>query len=382
MAEPRRGGGDRWPWLDPLLAGVLLAVFETELLASGHRHGPFVLNVIVVAGLAVAAVWRRRSPFMFALAVGALAGVMHAFLVPIQNLPLIAVYFLLAVPYTVAAWADRRRASIGLLLLLGGTALGGAAGHSDFWDVGGALLILSAAWCSGRLVQTRRTVNSELRRTAGRLVAEREDRARLAVAGERSRIARELHTVVAQSVASMVVQTEATRTQLDHGVDEAKTAMETIERTGRDALAEMRRILGVLRHPDERGERAPHAGIGQLYTLIQGARARGQHIDLTVDGDLGTIAGGLDLAIYRILEEALPSVDAETATPVTVSLGCSDTQLALRITTPSAGARDWPTDAMRERVTLCGGELSTEIGADQRATLIARLPLATQGALV
>ena len=98
MADTSRGGRARWPWLDPLLAGVLLAVFETELIASGHRHGPFVLNVIVVAGLAFAAVWRRRLPFLFAVVVGALAAVMHAFLVPTQDLPLVAAYFLLIVP--------------------------------------------------------------------------------------------------------------------------------------------------------------------------------------------------------------------------------------------------------------------------------------------
>ncbi len=370
------------PWLDPLLAGVLLGALETELIASGHRSGPFVLNVIVVAGLAVAAVWRRRSPLLFTAVVGALAAVMHAFLIPTQDLPLIAAYFLLVVPYTVAAWADRRRAWIGLLLLLGGTAVSAVmAGHSDFWDVGGAVLILIAAWCSGRFIQARRVVNSELRRNAGRLVAEREDRARLAVAGERSRIARELHAVVARSVASMVVQTEATRTQLDQDAEQAKAAMETIEVTGRDALAEMRRILGVLRHPDERGERAPRPGVDQVYALIQRARARGQQIELNVDGDPGTLTAGLDLAIYRILEEALARTDAEVAVPVKVSLKCTTHELALNITTPSAGARDWPTDAMRERVALCGGELSTEIGPNLSSTLIARLPLATQGAL-
>jgi signal transduction histidine kinase len=375
-------GRARGRWLDCLLAGVLLVVFETELVASGHRRGAFVLNVIVVAGLAVAAIWRRRSPWLFAAVVGALAGAMRTFLIPIQDLSLVAAYFLVVVPYTVAAWADRRRARIGLLLLLGATVLSAVvAGHSDFWDVSGAVLILAAAWCSGRFIQTRRTVNNELRRTAGRLNAEREDRTRLAVAGERSRIARELHTVVARSVASMVVQTAAARTQLERDADQASAAMETIEQTGRDALAEMRRILGVLRHADEPEGRAPRPGVDQIYTLIQRSRARGHQIELDVDGDPGNLTAALDLAIYRILEEALLCVNAETTAAVKVSLSCSDHELALIITTPSAAARNWPTATMRERVTLCGGELSTEIAPDQDATLIARLPLATQGVL-
>jgi glucose-6-phosphate-specific signal transduction histidine kinase len=129
----------------------------------------------------------------------------------------------------------------------------------------------------------------------------------------------------------------------------------------------MRRILGVLRHPDERGERTPRPGVDEVYTLIQRARERGQQIELNVNGDPGTLTAGLDLAIYRILEEALAPTDAEVAAPVKISLRCTAHELALNITTPSAGARGWPTDAMRERVALCGGELSTETGAPTRA---------------
>ena len=274
MADTTRGAGAHWPWLDLLLAGVLLAVFESELIVSGHRHGPFVVNVIVVAGLAFAAVWRRRLPLLFAVVVGALAVVMHAFLVPTQDLPLVAAYFLLIVPYTVAAWADRRRAWIGLLLLLGGMALSAvAARHSDFWDFVGAALILIAAWCSGRFIQARRKVNSELQRTAGRLVAEREDRARLAVAGERSRIARELHAVVARTVA------------VDGGPDRSdpnparprprasRTPRWT--RSSRPAAKRSRRCAASSAFsatPTSVASATPQPGVDQIYTLIQRAR--------------------------------------------------------------------------------------------------------------
>jgi signal transduction histidine kinase len=373
----------RLPWLDWLLASLLVAVFEVELITSGHRRGSFVLNVIVVAGVGLTAAGRRRSPLLFVLFVGALTAVMRAFLIPPQDLALITAYLLLIVPYTVAAWADRRRACIGLVILLGGAAVGVmVAGHTDFWDVGGGALIMITAWCAGRGIQSRRTVNSELRQTAGRLVAEREDRAMLAVAGERSRIARELHAVVARSVASMVVQTEATRTQLERDADQAQAAMEAIERGGRDALAEMRRILGVLRHPDERGERAPRPGIDQIYALIQRARVLGQLIELTVDGDPGTLTAGHDLAIYRILEEVLDGAEGKMVFPIKVSLACAPDELALCVTTTSPHTPDWPTDTMAQRVALCGGELSIEVAPDHSSTLTARLPLATQEALV
>jgi signal transduction histidine kinase len=378
-ADNSPSGAARWPWLNPLLAGVLLVAFETELIASGHRRGPSALNLIVVAGIALAAVWRRRSPLLFAAAVVVLVAVMRAFLVPIEDLPLIAAYLLLVVPYTVAAWTTRGWATLGLLLLLGAILASAlTAGHSSIGDVGGAALVLIAAWSSGRLIRARRTVNTKLGRTAGRLLAEREDRAQLAVAGERSRIARDLHAVVARSVASMVVQIEATQTQLDYDSAAANAAMEVIEQTGRDALAEMRRILGVLRHPDEHGEREPTPGVDQIYALIQRARARGQDVELNVDGNPGTLTAGLDLAIYRILEDALASTNGAA---VKVSLTCREHELALSIATPDIRTRDWPTDAIRERVALCGGELSAEVGPDDSAMLIARLPRAAQGAL-
>ena len=144
----------------------------------------------------------------------------------------------------------------------------------------------------------------------------------------------------------------------------------------------MRLILGVLRQPNEPAERAPRPGVDQVYTLIQRSRARGQQIELNVDGDPGTLTAGLDLAIYRILEDALRCVGPEIAAAVKVSLSCSDPELALSITTPSAAARDWPTDTMRERVALCGGELSTEIGPrpelDAHCSPAARYPRSTR----
>jgi signal transduction histidine kinase len=114
---------------------------------------------------------------------------------------------------------------------------------------------------------------SELKRRSGRLVAEREDRARLAVAGERSRIARELHAVVAHTVAAMVIQTEAARSLLDRDLAQADAAMSAIESTGRQTLAEMRRILGVLRHDHDASELEPQPGVDQIYPLIQRVRA-------------------------------------------------------------------------------------------------------------
>jgi signal transduction histidine kinase len=382
VADDRGSPPSRWPWLDPLLAGVLLVLFEIELLAGGHRRGPMALNVVVVAGLALAVLIRRRAPFLFAFAVGGLVVSMQTFLVSIADLPLIGTYFLIVPAYSVAAWATRAQAAVALVLMVGGTMLSAAtSARSSVADVGGALLVIVAAWVSGWLISRRRATNTGLGQTARRLVAEREDRARLATAGERSRIARELHGVVARSVASMVVQAEAGRAQLDRDPTAASLAMETLEQMGRATLAEMRRILGVLRHSDDRGELAPRPGVDQIYTLIQRARADGQQVELTVNGDLGTLAAGLDLAIYRIVEDTLENADTRPGATIRVALDCGDGELALSIQAPSASVHDWPTDVIRERVALCGGELSARLGGGEISQLIARLPRDAQGAL-
>jgi signal transduction histidine kinase len=313
---PSRSGDDvtiatsdtlRWPWLDPAVAGILLVVLEIGVLTDRLQRGPPVLNVLIVGALALAALWRRRFPMSYLIAVGALAGVMTADLTSLRHLPLTAAYVLLIPAYTIAAWANLRRALLGLAVLLCGAALSELiAQHDPVGTLVGATFTITAAWAAGRAIRARRILATELNVAAARLEVEREDRAHLAVAGERSRIARELHAVVAQSVAAMVVQAEAARTVLDSDPGRADTAMGAIEDTGRQTLAEMRRILGVLRHDYDRGGLEPQPGVAQIYALIQRARERGQPIELSVDGDPGTLPAGIDLGLYRILKPRRP----------------------------------------------------------------------------
>jgi signal transduction histidine kinase len=221
-------------------------------------------------------------------------------------------------------------------------------------------------------------VTSELEHTSARLAAEREDRARLAVAGERTRIARELHAMVAHSVAAMVVQSEAARSLLDHDPARADTVMGAIEGTGRQTLAEMRRILGVLRHVGHIGERHPQPGVDQIYTLIQRARDRGQPVELSVHGEPGTLPAGVDLGIYRILEEGLQSAGRQ-AVGVILRFGTEDLELCL--TAHCREPSGWPTAAMRERVALCGGKLHPGTRDEDGWRFVAFLPRGRQGAL-
>jgi signal transduction histidine kinase len=371
----------RWPWLDPLLAGALLVVFEIAVLSSGQRRGSLPLNLIVLAGMALAAVWRRRSPLLFLIVVAALAAVMSDALTPLNKLPLSATYFLLVPTYTVAAWEHRPKAALGLATYIGGSAVGSLI--VDRGTVGafaGAAFLICAAWAAGRAIRARRLLTSELKRTSARLADEREDRARLAVAGERSRIARELHAVIARSVAAMVVQAEAARGLLDRDLVRADTAMGAIEDTGRQALAEMRRILGVLRHPEDVGERQPQPGVHQIYALIQRSRDSGQPVELSIDGDPGILPAGVDLGIYRILEAALNSIH-QAGGAVGVALRFGDEDLELQLTARCQGPSGWPTDVMRERVALCGGQLQADARGEDGWQFVARMPRGLQGAL-
>jgi signal transduction histidine kinase len=371
----------RWPWLDPVLAGMLLVMLVVAVLTASDRRGPLAVNMVVAAAMALAAVQRRRWPVLFVAASWVFLAVMNHVLTPMNNQALPKSYFFVIPTYTLGAWTNRRTAFIGIALLFGVSLLGELTSQSSsVAEWAGVMFAFGAGWAAGRAIRAIRMLSAELQRTSERLELEREDRARLAVAGERSRIARELHAVVANSVATMVVQTEASLALLDRDPVRAAGAMSAIEDTGRQSLAEMRRILGVLRHGNDPSELAPQPGVDQIYALIQRARERGQPIELTVEGDPGTLAAGVDLGIYRIVEEALQAVRQTPASPIGVSLRFGEQDLELHLTARCDKPSSWPTDAMRERVALCGGQLQADPrdgGGWQFAT---RMPRGLQGA--
>jgi signal transduction histidine kinase len=212
----------------------------------------------------------------------------------------------------------------------------------------------TASWVVGRALRARRLLNEELERKALRLAAERDSRERLAVADERTRIARELHAIVAGNVSTMVVQTEAAQVLLDEDLDRADEAMAAVEDAGRHTLAEMRRILGVLRRPGDAAELAPQPGVGQIHSLVERARGDHRRVELEVDGEPGPLPASIDLSVYRILEEALATAGTGH---VRVRLGFGECNIELEVTTSSSADASWPTLAMRERVAVCDGEL-------------------------
>ncbi|MEU8350998.1 sensor histidine kinase, partial [Streptomyces sp. NPDC048845] len=240
--------------------------------------------------------------------------------------------------------------------------------------------------------RTRRAYYAQLEERAARLEKEREAQAKMAVAAERARIARELHDVVAHNVSVMVVQADGAAYVLDSSPEQTKQALETISGTGRKALAEMRRLLGVLRTGEttESGEYVPQPDVGQLDDLVEQVRGAGLPVDYQVSGSPRPLASGVELTVYRIVQEALTNTRKHGGPNVgaTVRLAYQDGELELLVEDDGRGAQrelyeEGGTDGlghgligMRERVGMVGGSLDAGPRPGGGFRISAVLPLA------
>jgi signal transduction histidine kinase len=246
--------------------------------------------------------------------------------------------------------------------------------------VNGALLG-SLVWLFALLLgrRGRRAVAAEAR--AVQLERDHEQRAQAAVATERGRIARELHDVIAHSVSVMTVQAGAARMQLPDHPDRAVPPLMAVEETGRQALTELRRLLGILHENDAR-TLAPQPGLTDLPALAEAMRHAGVEVDVRVDGRPRPLSASLDLTAYRIIQEALTNVLKHAGTAqATVVVHYHPDALRLDITDDGKAP---PTTAdgsghglpgMRERVHLFGGQLAAGPGRDGGYSVNAQLPL-------
>ena len=370
---------------DGLLALTLLIACEVELVIDRRHQQSLMVTGLLLVALTIPVVWRRQAPLGAAFAVFAVACVLDASAAGRTNLqvPQFAVFI---PPYAVAAYLPRRQAFVGLVVLLVGVCVHnmvsiGPSNGVTGWVFG--LGMCSAAWASGRAVRGRRQLAAKLTRTAELISAERELGERLAIADERTRIASELQAVVAHSITAMVVQSGAAQRLLDTDLPRAQDAIGVVERTGREALHEMRRIVGVLRNDEEETELKPQPGLGQLHVLIEQARKRGRQIELQVEGQPGPLPASVDLGVYRIVQEALAGSrngeGDEAPLSIVVRFGEADVSLAVTAAWPASA--EWPTVAMEERVALCAG--SVELRSVDHVTdrLLVRMPGTLEGAL-
>ncbi|MEU9590460.1 sensor histidine kinase [Streptomyces sp. NPDC048219] len=298
--------------VDCVWALVLLVISAMSVTTQQEAHGKDVTALVVPIVVLLSAViaLRRRMPermLLLAVALGACQLVLD---VPTMS----ADFALLVIVYTVAATGARWASRVALTTGLCAAPLAQVRWPSENTGIAGNIAItvfqavpFALAWVLGDSIRTRRAYFAQLEERNARLEKEREAQAKVAVAAERARIARELHDVVAHNVSVMVVQADGAAYVLDTAPDQAKKALETISSTGRQALAEMRRLLGVLRTGEhqEAGEYVPQPDVQQIEELVEQCRTSGLPVDFKVEGTPRPLPSGVELTAYRIVQEAL-----------------------------------------------------------------------------
>jgi signal transduction histidine kinase len=363
-----------WLRVHPVLVDSVLGLAVASLGLGGLSGRRLAEAVLFVVALTAPLAMRRRYPVGAFLAVLAAGGLQLA----LVSEPIGSDVAVLIVLYTLAAYRPRRIAVPGLLACLLGCALAVARwvpGHDkDNWTALGVVLAFYClfaltAWLLGDMTRWRSGYYQALEERAARLERERDAQARIAAAAEQTRIARELHDVVAHNVSVMVVQADGASYVLDTSPELARTALSAISATGRQALTEMRSLLGVLRSasPGTAGaDFGPQPGIEQLSGLLEQARAAGLPVSFTVAGTPRPLPQGIALTAYRVVQESLTNARKHGGAGVTATVTLRYGEFDLGITVTDDGAAP-PRDSdglghgligMRERVELFGGTIS------------------------
>ncbi|MGY1725493.1 sensor histidine kinase [Geodermatophilus sp. SYSU D01062] len=283
-----------------------LALVPLVTFSGSSGEGPaFVVSLLLLAPLA----WRRRAPVPAAAAV-AVAGLVELATVEVFLPANVAA---LVMVHALAAYAPRWASRAGLVLGLVGALLAAlrwtpAASLDSLVVPAGAIAVsVVAAWALGRLRRSRLGEIAGLAERARLLEIERDQEMRLAATAERARIAREMHDVVAHSLSVVIAQADGGRYAGRTDPAAATGALEAIAATGRQALTDMRALLGVLRE-DRAGEYAPQPDVAAVPVLVDDVRASGLDVDLLVEGEPRPMAAGPQLAAYRIVQESLTNV--------------------------------------------------------------------------
>jgi signal transduction histidine kinase len=363
--------------VDSFWAVMLLGISAVWITSSELRTPGAPVGVAIGAAFALSLVvaLRRRAPdrmLLLAIVTGVVQLAADVTINPGD-------FAMLVIVYTVAAQGSGRASRLALIAGLAASPVALLRWPGENEGRWGNLISMvfltipfALAWVIGDSLRTRRAYYAQLEERAARLHREREAQSKAAVAAERARIARELHDVVAHNVSVMVVQADGAAYVLDASPEQAKQALETISSTGRQALAEMRRLLGLLRRDDDAGgEYVPQPGVDQLTDLVEQVRGAGLPVRFEVAGEARPLPSGVELTAYRIVQEALTNTRKHGGPEVsaTVRLAFGDGELALLIEDDGRGAQhelyaDGGQDGlgqgligMRERVGMVSGTL-------------------------
>jgi signal transduction histidine kinase len=360
---------------------------DAGALSGGYRE-PDGLLVVTAVMIGAPIAFRRRAPLV-ALMISALGLLTHLIVGwPEGSLPLAT----LLLTYSVAAWCSLRAAIAGLAVVAASVVVLTITGSPSLDAVGviGVVAQFAAAWAIGLAMHNRRAVEDALVRQAdGRAESERQRTARV-LAEERLRIAQELHDIVGHSMSVIAVQAGVGAHVLDQHPERARAALDTISATSRGTLAEMRRLLGMLRDSDGAPTNAPAPCLADLPRLVADVRAAGVPVTLDLDTGVGASAG-LELSAYRVVQEALTNVIKHAGRPTRVDVtirhlpdalvvqvvddGCGPTATAAPIGADGAGHG---LVGMRERVEVWGGELTVGPAPGGGYRVDARLPYGDQ----
>jgi signal transduction histidine kinase len=367
--------------LDALIALLFLVDGWLEVLLWSTLEGARTLAGLgVMTAIAVGVYLRRSSPFAaIALAAGGLM------LVDVLGKDLAdhtaGVFFaVLLVTFTAGTRLEGRRL-VAAFLLAAALMLASILFRSADNNVPNLIFTVTffagAPMLLGQLLVNRARLNRALGDKARRAEAERREQAESAALEERTRIAGELHDVVAHALSAMTVQASAARRLSDRDPALARDAFATVEHTGREALAELRRLLGVLRKEDEELALAPQPSLAHVGSLARRAEAAGLPVQLIVSGPVRALPAGVDLTAYRLVQEALGGArDAGHAGRAEVRIAYGDADVRVDVADDGAphGRRLL---GMRERVAVYGGELAAAPEADGGWHVSARLPAGT-----
>jgi signal transduction histidine kinase len=375
--------------VDVTIAMALLALGLVEALAVAEA-APIWLQVPLTFVWTVPLIWRRRWP----VAVLALVIVMGPTLSLVNPQGGVSSFVLSAMlaAYTVGRELDTPKTWWGPALTVGfGWVVYGATGGalSDFVFVA---LLYGGAWAVGYTIRRRAVEVDELSRETDELRRTHAERERRAVEAERARIARELHDIVSHNISVITIQSQAVRRRLESSNSDEAEILRAIETTARQAMAEMRHLLGVLRADGNAPPLAPQPGIGELPLLLAEVHAAGVEVNLIVEGDPVSVTPGVALACYRVIQEGLTNVRKHSlAGSAEVLLRYRPEMLEIQIDDagpgqPAASSEDGLSGGhglagMRERVTLYRGRVDAGPLPDGGFRVHACLPLSDAGVL-
>jgi signal transduction histidine kinase len=371
------------PRLDLLLGAAVGVLALVEVAADSLA--PYAVSVTFALVQAAAVVWRRRAPLAaVSVATGAMF-VQTAAGVSLHK-PVMPIVVGLITVYSVAEYEPLERAAAGLAVALAGSlgAIQLAQANGERYGMTDRLfvsLFIVAPWIVGRAMHGRTLEAAEQAARAESLEREQQ----LAVEEERGRIARELHDVIAHSLGVIVVQAGAGERVAGRSPVQAEEALRSIQEIGRQALGEMSRLVGVLRHGGEEVGLQPQPGLERLEELLEQTRQAGLAVELTVEGGPARLPPGADLSAYRIVQEALTNARKHGGSRVGVALRYGQDELMIEVVNDGGGGERNGAGGghgligMRERAALYGGTLEAGPQLEGGFAVRATMPLRSRG---